>query len=84
MALSLEVMAHVEEYVPISLIERLFSLRRRTHANVEYVTAPYYQTSKVCRRITRSVLSGSVEYYVHMTVAVDHLSPIFSVVLQFH
>src|SRR6266516_174347 len=57
---------------------------RLTHADVEYVASSNYQASIVRGRVAATVLSSSVEDDVHVAVAVDHLAPILSIVLQLY
>jgi hypothetical protein len=52
------------------------------HADVEYVAPAQNQVAEIRRRRVASVLGGSVQDYVHMTVAVDHLPPVLDIVLQ--
>ncbi len=58
--------------------------RRWRHANVQNIAASHDQASKVCGWVTPAEFPCSIKDYVHVTVAVEHLSPIFSVVFQFH
>jgi len=55
--------------------------RRLAHADVEYVASSNYQASIVRGRVAAAILSRSVEDDVHVAVAVNHLAPIFSIVL---
>src|SRR5207247_8756586 len=57
---------------------------RLTHADVEYVASSHYQASVVCSWVAAAILSRSVEDDVHVAVAVDHLAPILSIVLQLY
>ncbi len=54
------------------------------HAYEENVASSDYQAAVVCGWFAASVFSGSVEDYVHVAVAVDHLAPILSIVLKLH
>jgi hypothetical protein len=58
--------------------------RRLAHADVEDVTSSDDQTAEVCCGVSAAEFSSSVEDNVHVAVAVDHLSPVFCVVLQFY
>src|SRR5207245_11341016 len=55
---------------------------RLTHADVEYVASSNYQASIVRGRVAATVFSSSVEDDVHVAIAVNHLAPILSIVLQ--
>ncbi len=51
------------------------------YADVEHVASPNDQAAKVRRGVPATIFSGAVENYVHVAVAVDHLTPVLSIVL---
>ena len=52
------------------------------HTDVEYVASAQNEVTEVCCGRVASVLDGSVQDYVHVTVAVDHLPSVLDIVLQ--
>ena len=54
----------------------------RGYSDVEDVASSNYEASIVGGRLASPILSGSIEDDVHVAVAVDHLAPIFSIVLE--
>ena len=54
----------------------------RGYSDVEDVASSNYQATIVRRCLSASVFSGPVENYVHVAVAIDHLAPILSIVLE--
>ncbi len=54
----------------------------RGYGDVEDVASSNYEASIVRGGLASTVLSSSIEDDVHVAVAVDHLAPIFSVVLE--
>ena len=57
-------------------------LSRLVNTNVEYVASAQNEVSEVCGRRVAPVLGRSVQYYVHMAVAVDHLAAVLDIILQ--
>jgi hypothetical protein len=55
---------------------------RRCHGDVEDVASPNYEASIVGGCLASPILSGSIQDDVHVAIAVDHLAPIFSIVLE--
>jgi len=55
---------------------------RRCHSDVEDVAASNYQATIVGGRLASTILSRPIEDDVHVAIAVDHLAPILSIVLE--
>jgi len=51
-------------------------------ANVEDVASAKDDVTIVCRRRVAPVLCGSIKYYVHVAVCVNHSASIFYIILQ--
>jgi hypothetical protein len=54
----------------------------RGYGDVEDVASSNYEASIVRGRLASTVLSSSIEDDVHVAVAVDHLAPIFTIILE--
>lgn len=52
------------------------------HTHIEYVASAQNEVTEVCRGRVASIFNGSVQDYVHVTVAVDHLPSVLDIVLQ--
>ena len=52
------------------------------HTHVEYVASAQNEVTEVCRGRVASIFNGAVQDYVHVTVAVDHLTSVLDIVLQ--
>ena len=70
-------MMHSRETIPLNV---LLSCLVRT--DVEYVASSQNEVPEVCCGRVTSIFGGSVQDYVHVTVAVDHLSAVLDIVLQ--
>ena len=57
-------------------------LSRLTDTHVEYVTSTQDEVSEVCSGRVAPVFGGSVQDYVHVAVAVDHLATVLDVIFQ--
>lgn len=60
--------------------DRLLSCLVNT--NVEYVASTQNEVSEVCSRRVASIFRRSVQDYVHVAVAIDHLAAVLDVVLE--
>jgi hypothetical protein len=54
----------------------------RGYGDVEDVASSNYEASIVGGRLASTILTRPIEDDVHVAVAVDHLAPIFSIVLE--